>query len=743
MKAKYVFVPVLFFIVGAYAARNPQQQAQEILEETRVAGGVVSHVGCNDGKLTAALHADKKYLVHGLDTEAVQVEQARRYIDSLGLYGEVSAEKYDGRNLPYGDNVVNLIVVTDDKCRVDEKEIMRVLAPGGVAWINGEKIVKPRPETIDQWTHYLHDASGNAVSRDKKVGHPRHMQWYAGPRHSRHHDALASMSAMTSSNGRLFYIYDEGPVSVMHRPPKWKLIARDAFNGKLLWKRDIPDWMTHLYNFRAGPKQLPRRLVSLGDYVYVTLGFEAPVVKLDAATGKTLHTYKGSQETEEIIHHDGMLLTVTGDPGILIEKSDGCHGYWEMAEYEEPTADKSIVAYDAESGEERWRIEGQNLRYLVPLSLCALGDNVFYLDNENLHCLNSKTGRQRWTAPYPTEGLFIRSYAPTVLAHKDVIMCLKWNRLCAFSIEDGRKLWEHKGSMGFGSPGDLFAIGDKVWTNPMLKAIWRGSKKNENGIIITGVRVPTSEFINHGKTGVGIDIHTGEITDELHFARTQHHHRCYRDKATERYILLGHSGIQVIDLHKKEYETNRWVRGICQYGIMPANGYIYVPPDPCQCYNIAKINGFFALSQECSWGKVEISSELEKGPAYSEISNLKFEISDSAWPTYRGDNVRSGSSSSEAPAKPRLKWKARIGPSGDSAGHRRRRGLRGPARRIHSPLPRRRRRKPHLEIPRQRACRFTPYDIQRHVHLRLRRRVGLLPRCKKRRTRMAVQNLYN
>ena len=61
------------------------------------------------------------------------------------------------------------------------------------------------------------------------------------------------MSAMTTSDGRVFYIYDEGPVSVIHQPADWKLIARDAFNGKLLWKREIPTWMTHLYNFRAGP----------------------------------------------------------------------------------------------------------------------------------------------------------------------------------------------------------------------------------------------------------------------------------------------------------------------------------------------------------------------------------------------------------------------------------------------------------------------------------------------------------
>jgi len=53
--------------------------------------------------------------------------------------------------------------------------------------------------------------------------------------------------------------------------------------------------MPHLYNFRAGPADLPRRLVSVGDDVYVTLGWNVPAVKLDAATGETRLTYAGSK----------------------------------------------------------------------------------------------------------------------------------------------------------------------------------------------------------------------------------------------------------------------------------------------------------------------------------------------------------------------------------------------------------------------------------------------------------------
>ena len=99
---------------------------------------------------------------------------------------------------------------------------------------------------MDDWTHYRFDASGNSVSNDTLVAPPVHQQWVAGPLWSRHHDHLASMHAMVSSSGKLIYVFDEGSTSSVVLPPKWKLIARDAFNGTILWKRPLPEgFMIH------------------------------------------------------------------------------------------------------------------------------------------------------------------------------------------------------------------------------------------------------------------------------------------------------------------------------------------------------------------------------------------------------------------------------------------------------------------------------------------------------------------
>ena len=147
-----------------------------------------------------------------------------------------------------------------------------------------EKTVKPWPDAIDEWTHYLHGPDNNAVADDELVASPLHVQWVGGPKWARHHDHLASVSAMVSAHGRLFAIVDEGPIDVDRPAAEWFLVARDAFNGVVLWKRPVGPWEGHLRPFRSGPPELSRRLVAVGDRVYVTLGYGQPL----AGSGRRL-----------------------------------------------------------------------------------------------------------------------------------------------------------------------------------------------------------------------------------------------------------------------------------------------------------------------------------------------------------------------------------------------------------------------------------------------------------------------
>ena len=143
------------------------------------------------------------------------------------------------------------------------------------------------------------------------------------------------------------------------------------------------------------------------------------------------------------------------------------------------------------------------------------------------------------------------------------------------------------------------------------------------------------------------------------------HHRCYRNKATNRFILLGNQGVQFIDIKSGEIWQNYWIRGTCQYGIMPANGLLYIPPDSCACNLKIKLNGFYALAAKREpVRKNQKDVRFEKGPAYGQVSNTASGIRGAEsddWPTYRHDAMRSGITKARVPSRLKRQWKVDIG----------------------------------------------------------------------------------
>jgi len=634
--------------------------AAQILEATGIRGGVVVHVGCGDGRLTAALRANDSYLVHGLDTDANRVAAARKHIHSLGLYGPVSVEVFDGRHMPYTDNTVNL-VVSESLGAVPMDEVLRALVPDGVAYIKRDgrwtKTVKPRPKEMDQWTHYLHDPSNNAVAHDSLIEPLTHYQWVGGIRYSRQHDHMSSVSAVVSAGGRVFYIFDEAPRALILTPPRWRLIARDAFNGTVLWKRDVAPWHEHLWPLKSGPQILARRLVAVGDRVYATLGTDAPLTALDAATGKTVRTYEGTKVTEEVLCDGGVLFLSVAAEGQPL-RSDPARTFMTLAEIKKANtgdiwavAPRTLMAIQADSGKVLWK----KVSPVVSLSLAADGQRVLFHDGERIQCLDRGTGRVRWTSePLPVRTPMRSSSGATLIIHSDVVLYSgmvaaekypdqRTTTVFALSAKDGKTLWRAPLLPGghMGTPDDLLVAGGLVWHGEV-------AKPQDSGLM------------------VGRDLHTGEVKSEFPPDVQTHwfHHRCYRAKATDKYLLFSRTGIEFIDHAKKHWICHHWVRGACHYGIMPCNGLIYAPPHPCACYIEAKLSGFSALAPPSKHGEpprdVPEEGRLVRGPAYG--SDIKSEISDADWPTYRHDAARSGGTPAAVPPTDlKRTWEATLG----------------------------------------------------------------------------------
>lgn len=594
------------------------EDAEEILDASGVQGGLVVSVGCSDADRLAALGKHRTVLVHGLDPNAQKVDVVRKVIRSQDLYGRVSVERWTPPRLPYADNLVNLIIV-DDPASVSMEELMRVLAPDGVACVRRAgkwtQTVKPRPEGMDDWTHYLCGADGNPVADDDRVGPPQQLQWMASPSWARHHEHMASMNALVASQGRIFSLCDEGPNRSMLHPPRWTLSARDAFNGLRLWKRPIEKWFSHLHPLKSGPASLPRRLVAQGEHVYVTMGIDAPVSVLDAATGETVRVLQGTERTQEIVLSEGILFLVRG----------------------EGETDTKLTAVDPATGKILWHME----RKVVTLTLAADRERVVFYDGERVVSLDRNDGTEQWATNQPIEkrraGWRDKTAPRLILTNEAVVVAPKAS-MFAFSCEDGKLLWSapHPHS-GYASPKDLFVIDNLVWYGD------------------------TAGADNTGRFE-GRDILTGEIkrsfepdVDIVWLS----HHRCHISKATRKYILPARMGVEFVDLKKEVWKEHHWIRGGCLYGVMPCNGLLYTPPHACACYFEAKMNGFAAYSSGTT--PPDDTNRLEKGPAYGEDESPQPESSAADWPVFRHDAARSGDTPSFVEPEVGPLWSVEIG----------------------------------------------------------------------------------
>ena len=632
----------LFSSISVFA----DETAKGILETTETTGGLIVHLGSGDGKLTAGLRIDESYIVHGLDRSEEKVAVARKHIQSLGEYGPVSVEQLKGNRLPYLDELVNLLV-SEDPGEIETDEMMRVLRPGGKLYSkdSGGKWKmeeKPWPNEIDDWTHFFHNSGGNAVAQDTVVGPPRHMKWVGSPRWSRHHDRMASMSALVSNEGRLFYIMDEGSRVSIQLPPKWELVGRDAFNGVILWKRDIPEWHTHLWPLKSGPTQLARRLVSVGDHVFATLGITAPVTMMSAATGETVREFEGSKGAEELI--------VDGDTLYLIAM-DGAH---ELADYlpeSGAAGDQGIVrarwkwnelprkvmAFDTKSGDLLW----SEVSRVSPLTLTAMNGRLFYHDGKKVVARDGAKGGELWVGgETDRRDEMTFNFGPKLVIVKDKVLFAGGDRnMHAYNAATGKEIWTAPHARGgYQSPEDLLVLKDTVWSAPLTSG-------KDSGVY------------------TGRDLLTGEIKKEFgpDVDTYWFHHRCYIAKATERFLMPSRTGIEFIDPETEHWDINHWVRGGCLYGVMPANGLTYAPPHNCACYPETKLFGFNALSATGPRPAREKAKadRLSKGPAFGKLDGDFAKADD--WLTFRGDNERSGFTSQKIPAKLSTKWESKLG----------------------------------------------------------------------------------
>jgi outer membrane protein assembly factor BamB len=643
-----------FVVQTVCAAPRPVAEPKagsKFVEQFKFSGGIVVALDFEDGKSIADLATDGPFLIHGLMSDDVRVAAARRAIRRAGVYGKVSCDSYNGRDLPYVDNLVNL-VLRSDSCQVPESELMRVLVPGGRLVTQGpggwKKKAKPIPGGMDEWNQFLHGADNNGVSLDD-VGPPQRLRWHDTPEFGRSKSLSPSFTSMVSANGILFSIEDWATTEDINAPVAYHLVARDAFNGIRLWKLPLKRWSAwQTQSIKSIPTQQQRCLAAIGNVVYCCPEFGGPITAFAARNGAPRQVYAGTERTTEFAIAGHTLYGIKGAP-YKVSKNTAASG------------EVTLFALDLRKGSMLWS-QAIATEYTGG-TLAVKGRRLVYHSQAGVTCLDSKTGNTLWTetidhgppgkaaktskaAKKPKASKrkkLIKDYSvfnanehPTIVLTDDMVFCGIREFLSAKSLADGKTVWTSLGTANYMKSSDLFVANGLVW-NRDLKG-----RDPQTGAVVRS------------------------LTQEMNGPMS--HDRCYRNRITHRYYLNSASGgSDFVKLDGNAETPNPWARSTCGLAVMPANGMVYNGPYVCQCAigtMATGVNGFYNGSGNTDKRfSVKLEPRLVKGPAFGKTLGKTGGPAATAadWPSYRYSSMRSAVTSATTPKELAPRWQVDIG----------------------------------------------------------------------------------
>ncbi|MBT3200558.1 MAG: PQQ-binding-like beta-propeller repeat protein [Phycisphaerales bacterium] len=644
-------------------------------------GAFVLHLHCGDGASTGRLLKREGVVLQGLDCDAENVGKARRNKIFRKDYGKrVTFNVFDGEYLPFIDNCVN-VILSSKEIKVLAREIHRVLTPGGVAVFRSGaapeiskklatvtmikkgyyRLAKLWPSDIDEWTHHMHGPDNNRVSSDTRIAPPlSHLQWTAGPRYTRHHEHMSSFQAMVSARGRVFYIIDEGRKDSVMLPSQWSLVARDGFNGIVLWRKKLDHWFDHLWTFKSGPVVVTRRLVVKGNRLFAALKMGGGVSILDASSGAVLHELPGTKGAEEIIVAGNRLILVKRQwlsKGSFPGHSRNRHKL-DAFSWKKRGGRQSVIVFDIDTRKLLWEKQIP----IAPLGVGSRDGQVYVFDGERVLSLGLDSGEETWTsAKFCKPNPYTPNYGSGLVCGKTRIMVgsisgtpYRGSAMVALSAKDGKVVW--KGSQyasGRHSPKDLFLIDGKAWTASTF------------GASMTLPGVPSTAKRKSGRI-TGYNLADGKVASDFYTDSDVYimNSRCHMSCATTNYFITSRTGVELVSTKDKSWHLHHWLRGACLYGLMPANGILYAPPNPCACYTQSSLDGFNAVTgYNAAWAKVvekQKARDFVRGTAVSDRRvSAPSAVETQSWPVYRRDNKRSGSTPAKVALPLAVRWRTK------------------------------------------------------------------------------------
>ena len=616
-------------------------EAEAALESMGMRKGICVVLGLPEGgrpEFVAEVAGASELTVYFQSASAEEVAGVRASAEAAGLLGtRVFVDQGDEKLIHLADNLAGAVLVSPAvEADVDEAELLRVLHPQGKLVLPTKEIVKPFPPGVDDWSYPYHGPDNNPQSADRIARAPYLTQFLADPKFG------PSPAVTVASGGRIFRAFGH----LSHKSPQNAmvntLLAANAHNGTVLWKRPLSEGFMVLRNtFIATP-----------DTLY--LADDQSCKLLDAATGELKDEITApADEVDGVVWKwmavdDGVLFGLIGaeefQAPTLRTDAFGIGGWpranWPGFDYQDPRTawaqGRTLLAIDLETKKLLWRHREQE--YIDGRAVLMRGGRVSFLSpGKFLGCLDAATGKVVWKTSdaellSAIGPLFTREPRWTGLSPFPYAKCNdellffsgpRMPRVVAVTAADGKLAWQRDVPMIDGGSVHLVLRDDAVY------AIGHG----------------------RGDTSSTMDYATGDVLTRFLGRRA-----CTIATGSADSIFYRAPGGTVrLDLASGKTEHIAPMRPPCYEGVIISGGLIYWGPWKCRCQ--LSLYGHIALAPagDFNYRPGLDASRLALAPGDpSRVERLDIDPDD--WPCYEGDDNATCTTEIAIPKAVRSKW---------------------------------------------------------------------------------------
>jgi outer membrane protein assembly factor BamB len=623
--------------VGVLLKPAPAAEEQDVIARVGARRGicvVLEKVAEPHRELLSGLARDTEWIFLFQASSKEAVQDAYQFAHERKLLGtRVFIEPGATESIHLADNLADLLIAPSDPPATPVDEILRVLRPGGVAYLDQQEITKPIPAGTDSWSHPYHSPDNNPQSTDQLARAPYLTQFLAGP-------MFSPMPEVTvAAGGRIFRACGHIAHKKNQNEQLNTLFGINAYNGSILWTRPLAEgFMIHRNTMVATP-----------DVLYLADNQSCKLI--DTQTGETLdeivisHPDADGPVWKWMALVDGTLYVLAGGPeaSIHTQRSDTPGlghwpwGMWEGHDYEDPETSfgfgRTFLAIDPKSKKVLWTHRQE--QPLDSRAVCMIDGRIYaYCPERFLACLSAGDGKLVWKnsdadllqaiGPNDKAQHYITGYATQTYMKagpKHLFFAGPQRaRLVVASAEDGRLLWtKDRGNLQIVLRDDGFYAAGAQDTDS-------GFKFSYDGEVL-------AKFIQRRACTRA----TGAV-DSIFFRANGGTVRLETDTNAARHITP--------------------MRPPCQDGVIISDGHLFWGPWMCGC-------------QLSAYGHIGLgpAGDFDFRPGLNP-DRLAVEADDSAavaplpgaadWPTYQGDTARTMSTGLKIPDAVEQKWSCQL-----------------------------------------------------------------------------------